>query len=594
MPNISLRPAIYLRLGCAVAALAAAYACDSRTPTAPAPVLTPPSLRGDESEGTLLGSIDLAPGTGFSQFGAIPENKWALIRVSGKWIVKPNPGCADQPPNWPCIMTDAYSSFASGYPDAFAGPVQVSTYSPTGSRDDVPLRAFGSADEGIGLTLREFSRSVWAGPVLRNPTVQQFGNSGPSVPSYIFDGSYSVTVTEIASPIRVTEGAAEADGSRTYTVEPLHGLQLINPEGSSLEPPGAVRWFFVPGEDVDPVAPNSDPPWTINECRNLTACRWTPPGPGRVQVSASVETRRARARSSGGDTPVPQEPKLVLTCNGGTDSVSVVRTDSVRCVASPQPTGAQLRVTGWTFEGGGQTIARDSASAQQAQWTGMMVVSGKISVAGTVNGSASSASAIIAVTERQWTETVPPVIGPHTQGCASHDRATRCFLKYPPDRPGELGVTVPFGGSRNLPNRAAHVADGGPNKGFSYVGGSTSPIVIDSLVIYMNKVFYDPQDDFWRNATCPRVPLLEWSIRHEQFHAQLVREAVARGLANGVSLEAMVRFIPLAQMREYLRTEGEQAFRDYLHDAGDRNHVLHRWETTPCRLSEMFPSPQSA
>jgi hypothetical protein len=74
----------------------------------------------------------------------------------------------------------------------------------------------------------------------------------------------------------------------------------------------------------------------------------------------------------------------------------------------------------------------------------------------------------------------------------------------------------------------------------------------------------------------------------------LVLQAIARGLANGVSLEAMVRFVPVAQMREYLRTEGEQAFREYLADVGDAKHVVQEWEPSPCPVSQMFPSPPPA
>jgi hypothetical protein len=85
--------------------------------------------------------------------------------------------------------------------------VRIATFSPTGSWDEVALRTFGGPDEGIGLTQREFPHAIYAGPVLHNPTVQQFGNTGPSIPAYLIEGSYTVTATAIASPIRVRSSA---------------------------------------------------------------------------------------------------------------------------------------------------------------------------------------------------------------------------------------------------------------------------------------------------------------------------------------------------------------------------------------------------
>lgn len=411
---------LYLRLGCAVAALAAAYACDARTPTAPAPTLTPASLRGDESEGALLGSVDLAPASGLSQFATVPAFTWALVRVSGNWDVQPNPACGDQPPEWRCSTNDAYSKFAPA-PDAYAGPVRVAMFRDGTLDEFLLLRAYGSPDVGIGLTQREIPRSVGAAPALLNPTVQRYGNTGESVASYIIEGSYTVTVMEIASPIRVTEGAAEADGSRTYTVEPLYGLQLINPEGWSSLPPGAVRWFFVPGDDVDPAAPNSDPPWTIGECRDQTVCRWRPPGPGRVQVSVFVETRRARARNADA-TADDQTPRLELQCSPTT----VHRGKGVVCEAFARPRGL-LQVTKWWFDDGLGHIIRPSDPQQDSAdvWGGRMVVSGTVHVEGKIdNRAVPPDSARITVQPRiPWSLTYPSEPPP---------RFDRDSLKYPP------------------------------------------------------------------------------------------------------------------------------------------------------------------
>lgn len=387
---------LYFRLGCAAAALAAAFACDARTPTAPAPALTPVSPRGDESGDAELGSTTLAPSTWWTPVAAVPENQWALVRVSGNWDVTQNPECGDQPPNWPCNSPEhAYSPFDPNYPDSEAGPVRLETES-AGSVDALGVRGLGAG--GIALTRREFARVVLARSGLINPTVQKYGNTGPSIKSYLLDGSYTVTVTRIASPIRVTEGAAEADGSRTYTVESLYGLQFINPFGS-FDPPGAVRWFFVPGENVDPTAPDSDPPWTINECRNLTSCRWTPPGPGRVQVSASVETRRARARSSvravctGAQTFNADcaPPQLLVSCQPDL----LVVGNKTTCTASTRP-GVEFTVRSWHFSGDSIPATADTAGDLKS-WTFPPPVTGRVTVRAVISGVERSATAVLGV-----------------------------------------------------------------------------------------------------------------------------------------------------------------------------------------------------
>lgn len=378
----------FSRLTSIVVMLVLAYACDARNPAAPAPASAPRRLDGAADGDAQLGSLDLGPETPFSVVAEIPESKWALVRVSGAWSVRPNPACASQPPNWPCSTSPAYSGFAPGYPDGFAGPVRVATFH-DGSWDDVALRAFGGPEDGIGLTQREFARMLFAGPALQNPTVQEFGNTGPLIRSYLIDGTYSVTVTAIQSPIRVTEGAPEADGNRTYTVEPLYGLQLINPLGSSA-PPGAIRWYFVPGDSVSPVATSSDPPWSLPACADQPTCRWQPPGPGRVQVAAYVETRRARARSDGG----PPKPvgMLALACKPDSLIVGNITT----CKASLTPTTSTLTVQTWRFDGDSLGVAF-GLTADVKTWVFRPSVCGAVSVTASVDGVTQTATTRVEV-----------------------------------------------------------------------------------------------------------------------------------------------------------------------------------------------------
>lgn len=251
------------------------------------------------------------------------------------------------------------------------------------------MRAFGDSANGIGLTQREFSRSLYAGPVLHNPSVQRYGSTGESITSYIITGSYTVAITDIPSPIRVTESAPDSTGARTYTIEPLYGLQLINPFGSN-DPLGSARWYFVPGDTVGPAASNSDPPWSIGECRNSLTCHWQPPGPGRIQVSAYVETRRARARSNSESSGPP--PALAVSCRP--DSLVVGNTTT--CTASVSPETPSFTVQSWQFTGDSLGVSLGQTGDTKS-WTFAPTVCGTVTVTGRVDGATQVATARVEV-----------------------------------------------------------------------------------------------------------------------------------------------------------------------------------------------------
>jgi hypothetical protein len=312
------------------------------------------------------------------------------VRASGEWNVRPNPACAAQPPQWPCSSVPATGPFAA-YPDAFAGPVLV--VAAFGARlDAIPMRAVSETD-GVGLTQRDFARSLLAVPGVNNPSVQEFGNTGPTVYSYLIDGAYTVTVTQIASPIGISEGAQEADGTRTFTVEPLYGLQFINPIDWN-EPPGAIGWFFFPGDSVSDEPGDITSAIFVGECRYQTTCRYRPPGPGRMQVEASVETQRARVRSE--LTPPQQEPELRLKC---LPSTNLARGDAISCSAEIQPPSPGADVS-WAFDdSAGHHIPGPENSSG---WGGQMVISGMLRVFASVDGKSLSDSAWITVQPRNW------------------------------------------------------------------------------------------------------------------------------------------------------------------------------------------------
>jgi hypothetical protein len=370
------------------------YGCDARTPTVPALSLGP--RRASVTQESQLGSATLEWNAPRTEIAGIPEFTWAIVRASGRLRATTNPECASQPPDWPCNTNPPFSSFSPEYPDGI-GPVQIHTLH-SASWDVVGMRAIGG-DEGIGLTRREFARTLYATPSVNNPSVQQYGNTGASVYSYIIDGSITVTVTAVASPIRLTESAAEADGTRTFTVEPLYGLQFLNAFGWYPAPPGAVEWYFFPGESQGEEPGDGTFAIWVAECRFQTTCRYRPPGPGRMQAEASVEAQRAAVRTSN-DATTPCLDASTATCGSGHPRLNVscvpsglVRGDTIRCnstVTPAQPFTIIRRIA----QGRGFTVIdstqRTYAAGETDIWAGPAIAKTRVTVVARLAGSPDS------------------------------------------------------------------------------------------------------------------------------------------------------------------------------------------------------------
>jgi hypothetical protein len=569
--------------------IAAASGCDSRQLLAPTARTAGPAGRDASSESAVLGMAMVAPEqTAGVPLAPAPESTWVVIQVGGQYDAKVNPGCSAQPPNWPCIFNAPASNFFDQRPFT-SGPVQAWVVSTRTSQ--VQLRGTGGAVNTAGQAIGLYYGAA-PGQLLVLSALQNFGTQNPNpvgqISSWIFSGQYSATATRISNPLTFTGGpTGDPQGTASFTVGTTAPLQFINPPGVNGPAPN-VDWYFVPGDSVPLEYERSSQAWQVFSCFQRITCNVTPPPGlnGRMQVVAYVEGRLVIGRSDyvrGG-----QEPKLSLSCNGHTDSVSVVRTESVTCVALAQPTGAQLRVTSWTFEGGGQTISRDPASTQEAQWRGMMVVSGKISVTGTVNGSASSASAVVTVMDRRWPE-APPRVSERQDGCAAPGVDAGCILKYPPDTVSHLGKTQSFSHHAPLRSRAAHV-EVGPNAGFSYVGGAGSPYVHDSIVVHLNRALFDDDAALWRRQKeCTRVQLLDFTRAHEGMHVRFMLEGIAAGVANTYPIEPQVYFGSLAEMGTRLeRMEGDVS--GFIAILGDHDHLRQEWSTLvePCHILDIL------
>lgn len=585
------RPTLHSPSACALALLCclSASGCDSRQLVAPQTRTIAPASRDASDGGALIGSAAVAADQtgGVPLGGTVPEFTYVLVQVGGQYDGKPNPACAEQPPNWPCILNAPLSDFYDLAPYT-TGPVQTWAVA-GGTLSSVPLRGSGGSlntpGQAIGLYYGEVPAELRVRASVNN-FVSQNPNPGGGITSWIISGAYNATAREI-NPLAFNGGpTGDADGTVTFSVAPTAPLKFINPDGvSPAAPPGDPSWYFVPGESV-PQKYGPGAAYPIDACFRQTTCTYTPQADlnGRMQVVAYVENRIVIGRSDyvrGG-----QEPTLTLTCNGQRDSVVVERASTIHCNAATSPT--TQTVGGWTFVGENVTIQRSGAGANSKEWDGIMVKSGTIRVEAPGSGLA-PASIEVHVTDRKWTEAVPPVLGPRIQGCAAVDRSTHCFMLYPPTQLSNLGSTRPYWGiAGGLENRAAHV-DTGPNAGFSYVAGTTSPIFFDSIVVYHNKVLYDPNDELWRRQkVCSQRVVLAWATQHEETHVRLLLEGIRRGAANGVSIEASVYFESLEKMRDWLRTGIIPDISAYVYDMGDRSHTVHNWGADPCPLSELF------
>jgi hypothetical protein len=337
---------------------------------------------------------------------------------------------------------------------------------------------------GSGSRARIPGRTLFAGPSVYNPAVQVYGNSGPTIDSYIIDGTYTVSASEIASPIRVTEAGAGADGTRTFTVEPLYGLQFINPMEFH-SPPGAVEWHFFPGDSVGEAPADETYAIRVGDCRYQTTCSFRPPGPGRMQVEVYVETQPARVRSGMGPDG-QQEPKLVLTC----DSTTLHRGTRIHCRAGTEPAGATVTDLTWEFHDDyGHTI---TGPAGEDIWAGIMVVDGQMKVSGTVTGKPQIATLAVAVLPRDWTNKVafPPEPEPEWTKAAP--------LVYPPTIAGDTLADGTLGLTKYpLPEAATGFGEGtGPNDGW-YFFDQAPYFATGKAHIYLN-VALRPSDPFYQ------------------------------------------------------------------------------------------------
>jgi hypothetical protein len=384
--------------------LAAAAGCDSRQLLAPPTRTAAPSTLDASSDASVIGAATVAPEqTGGVSIGAVPESTWVVIQVSGEYDAKPNPACAAQPPNWPCIFNPPGSNFYDPAPFT-SGPVQAWVTTATRT-SQVQLRGTGGAVNTAGQAVGLYFGTAPGELVVRS-ALQNFGTQNPNpvgqVSSWIFSGGYHATATTI-HPLTFSGGPTGApQGTATFTVGTTAPLQFINPIGFGANaPPGNVDWYFVPGDSVPLEYERTSQAWQVFACYRQTTCTVIPPPNlnGRMQVEAYVEGKLVIGRSdyvrntcqsgSGASNCGHSGPKLNVSCV----PASPVRGDTISCNSTVTP-AQQFTVLRRVAQGRGFTVIDSTqntyASGGTDVWRGPAIAKTRVTVVARVAGASDS------------------------------------------------------------------------------------------------------------------------------------------------------------------------------------------------------------
>jgi len=494
------RRARYIPVAILIASIAAASACDTRELVAPAARGIAPRASVDAAQA--LGTTLLAPppnsapgvatSNPYEQFATVPESSWVVVNVSGQvkltWNAEPCARRQAEAPYWACQTGSPTGTFAPSSPWE-GGPVSIRGSWSDGGTQLIGLRGSGGSGESGGSAVGLYYNSTntpmtLSGRVAANAVWAWDPNSGNGPFSWYMGGGYTVTATAVPSPFQVTESEPDADGYVTYTAEALYELQFLNPLDFYWNPPaGAARWFFSFADPDSDIPDRSGWGWEVNECTNQLVCRFKPPTDvrGRMQATAYVETRAARARSSPRPSPCGafggasfgadvasdcDPPRIEVVCKPN----PVERAQFTQCEANARPRG-DLQVTKWWFDDGAGHIIRppDADGDSSFYWGGAVVIGGTVHAEGTIDGRpAVSGSTTLVVTDRHWKFTYPDEPSP------IWDRGDS--LTYPPvqaygDTIGD-GVLGTFWGGFISAQRTT-LAQNGPNAGASYFSAAS-------------------------------------------------------------------------------------------------------------------------
>jgi hypothetical protein len=284
--------------------------CDGPSVTSPGMGRAGPLPRATISEPTELGVGTLAPPPTTSPSDvasitlqplvSIPESTWVVVRVEGQLALTWNSKCDQFPPGfyWQCM---------SGSPSISFGPVPgepgpVGIWAEEGAYSQwVKLRGSGGGGDtpgsAVGLHF-QIAAGQLSGKLNMVPQWAWDPNFGNGPFSYYVGGGYTVTATAVPNPIKLTDSEPDSTGTRTYSAEPLPGLEFSNPrEWPFVWPEGAEFWAWVFGDSVSTNPNSGGVTREIPECQFHARCRYRPAGPGRMQLLAYVEGKEVRVRS---------------------------------------------------------------------------------------------------------------------------------------------------------------------------------------------------------------------------------------------------------------------------------------------------------
>jgi hypothetical protein len=441
---------------------------------------------------TLLefGTVRLAP-TGI----VIPRDMWVRVRVTGSIRIDADPEwvrrfCNPGPP----------SECPPPYDGASAGPLGVDQ----GLEVQVamnnayflwrPRASGGDGAEDIMWV------SAGTGVLAGRAGLWEFGDCWGCTHQPGRAGRYRLTGTQTLTVEEINPLSVRADRTETDPAEPVGFTARADEEMRNLE------WAFVAGDTFPEsgpaasrapaggatfstsaaAAPAAD--WNaLASCRRKEACTTRIAASGRMWVRGHIEDQIVFARS---EIVRVQPVRLKLDCTPN----PVTRGQSITCTASKDPASApgEVKITGWSFAGAGSTIKAEEEDQHSPTWGGTMVVSGTISVVGTIGGRAvEPATVAVNVIGRNWT------------GKIKYPDATSEFvgepdLPYPPVTPenpeledGVLGVYL------DAPPVASYGEGSGPNKGWVYVDEpplfSMTPLIRLNVALRPDNPFYRAQ-----------------------------------------------------------------------------------------------------
>lgn len=514
--------------------LAIVGACDAREITSSIPTAAPKPRGFDASPPApaAIGSGSVSEGSPSTTLGTGPGSSWVIIRVSGSMTARHNPACDTLSANFPCQTGDPIGKFSATPSDE--GPVQAWTQDGPWFPGKILLRDAGGG--AIGLHHQANDGPVWAVLTVSNP-VPSSSNPGTPPHSYILAGGYEVSAEAVPSPMQINGSDPDSTGARTYTIQPLYGLQI--------DQPVYVGWQFVPGDSISQYTIGAENAWDLWDCygQGRTSCTWAPPPGvnGRMQVWTYMEGQLIVARGdyvlSPTSTPCVAANAIrhastgarldgsAAGCAAAGDSLevrcsptTVKRGSEVSCEATT--TGLAPTDVAWSFvDSAGNTI---TGPREQSTWKGPMVVSGTVHLSARVRGEIKQDSQRIVVQARAWPDKFLSIAEQYGVQCATE--ANDCILVYPPRRSGDLAAGRPepaVDWGRTAADRIDSIGSG-PNSGWWFISGDEPIIPYDHYTIYYSALFDHSEDPWWRRdpGCTPTgvLDLLSAAQAHERKH----------------------------------------------------------------------------